>query len=164
MKEPFVLVGPMGVGKTTVGKRLAKELGKSFVDTDKLIVAEHGPIDSIFSNLGESRFRDFESDALARCLSGDGVVATGGGVVTVTKNRELLSHHSVIYLSTDGKHIPSRVNVKNRPLLADGSVTWQSIYEQRKPFYSEVASAEVDTSGKSLLEIVAEITLIVRQP
>lgn len=162
MKEPIVLVGPMGVGKTTVGKKLAKELETNFVDTDKVIVASHGSIDLLFAELGESGFRLIESEVLASCLSGTGVVATGGGVVTIPANRELLSNHSVIYLSTDGKHIPARVSKRNRPLLASGESTWESIYDKRKPLYSEVASAEVDTSGKSLSEIVAEVAMIVR--
>jgi shikimate kinase len=162
VKEPIVLVGPMGVGKTTVGKKLAKELETSFVDTDKVILANHGSIDLLFAELGESGFRSIETDILADCLSGAGVVATGGGVVTIPANRRLLSNHSVIYLSTDGKHIPARVSRRSRPLLASGESSWESIYEKRKPMYLEVASAEVDTSGKSLSEIVAEVAMIVR--
>lgn len=162
MKQPIVLVGPMGVGKTTVGKKLAKELDAGFVDTDKVIVANHGSIDLLFAELGESGFRTIESEVLASCLSGTGVVATGGGVVTVAANRDLLEDHSVIYLSTDGKHIPARVSRRSRPLLASGDSTWESIYEERKPLYSQVATVEVDTSGKSLAEIVAEVAMIVR--
>jgi shikimate kinase len=162
VKQPIVLVGPMGVGKTTVGKKLAKELETSFIDTDKVIVSNHGSIDLLFAELGELGFRAIESEVLASCLSGSGVVATGGGVVTVAANRELLAQHSVIYLSTNGKHIPARVNRRSRPLLASGERTWESIYEQRKPLYSAVATSEVDTSGKSLSEIVAEVAMIVR--
>lgn len=162
MKQPVVLVGPMGVGKTTVGKKLARELEVNFVDTDKEIVTKHGSIDLLFEELGESGFRTIESEVLASCLSGDGVLATGGGVVTVSANRDLLANHSVIYLSTDGKHIPARVSRRTRPLLASGDLTWESIYETRKPLYESVSSAEVDTSGKSLAEIVAEVAMIVR--
>lgn len=162
MKQPVVLVGPMGVGKTTVGKKLARELETEFLDTDKLIVARHGSIDSLFDELGEAGFREIESEVLVESLAGSGVIATGGGVVTVEANRALLSSHSVIYLSTNGKHIPARVSRRSRPLLVSGELTWESIYEQRKPLYSEVAKAEVDTSGKSLAEIVAEVAMIVR--
>jgi shikimate kinase len=162
VKQPIVLVGPMGVGKTTVGKKLARELNTSFMDTDKVIVSKHGSIDLLFAELGEPGFRAIESEVLATCLSGLGVVATGGGVVTVPENRELLKSHSVIYLSTNGKHIAARVSRRSRPLLASGEKTWESIYEQRKPHYSEVASSEVDTSGKSLADIVAEVAMIVR--
>lgn len=161
MKQPLVLVGPMGVGKTTVGKKLAKELNTSFVDTDKLISAEHGSISSVFERLGEPGFRKIESEVLARCLEGAGVVATGGGVVTTESNRKLLKSHNVIYLSTNGQHIASRISTRNRPLLSDGSDSWSSIYESRKPLYLQVATHEVDTSGKSLSSIVSEISALV---
>ena len=139
MKQPLVLVGPMGVGKTTVGKKLAKELNTSFADTDKIIASEHGSISSLFDRLGEPGFREIESTVLAQCLEGSGVVATGG------------------------KHIASRISTRNRPLLSDGENSWKSIYEARKPFYQEVATHEVDTSGKSLATIVTEISTLVRQ-
>jgi shikimate kinase len=163
MKQPLILVGPMGVGKTTVGKKLAKELNTTFVDTDKIISAEHGPIDSVFERLGEPGFRIIESQVLARCLEGSGVVATGGGVVTTESNRNLLKSHSVIYLATDGKHIPARISTRNRPLLNSGDHSWSTIYESRKPLYQQVATHEIDTSGKSLANIVSEISELVRQ-
>jgi shikimate kinase len=162
MKQPLVLVGPMGVGKTTVGKKLARELNTTFVDTDKIISAEHGPIASVFESLGESGFRKIESKVLARCLETPGVVATGGGVVTTESNRDLLKSHKVIYLSTDGRYIASRINTRNRPLLNSGSDSWSAIYESRKPLYEQVATHEVDTSGKSLANIVSEIADLVR--
>lgn len=164
MKEPFVLIGPMGVGKTTVGKKLARELGKDFRDTDKVITAEHGSIEMLFEHLGEDGFREIESSVLAVCLDGDGVIATGGGVVTVPSNRELLSDHSVIYLSSNGKHVPARVSKRNRPLLASGESSWQEIYDKRRNLYESVAKAEVDTSGKTVGQIVAEIVQIVKKP
>lgn len=163
MNLPLVLVGPMGVGKTTVGKKLARELGTTFTDTDKVIAAEHGPIASVFERLGESGFREIESAVLARCLEKDGVVATGGGVVTVEANRKLLLKHEVVYLSTDGKHISSRINTRNRPLLNSGDDSWRTIYESRKPLYRQVATHEIDTSSKTLAGIVAEISDLVRQ-
>jgi shikimate kinase len=163
MKKPLVLIGPMGVGKTTVGKKLAKELETTFSDTDKLIAAEHGSIASVFERLGEPGFRDIESTVLASCLLDAGVVATGGGVVTIEANRNLLKEHEVIYLSTDGRHIASRINTRNRPLLTSGEDSWSKIYESRKPLYQQVATHEVDTSGKSLASIVAEISELVRR-
>ena len=158
-----MLVGPMGVGKTTVGKKLAKELDTGFVDTDKIISCENGSIASVFERLGEPGFREIESAVLARCLEGSGVIATGGGVVTTESNRKLLRSHNVIYLSTNGKQIESRISSRNRPLLGAGADSWSSIYESRKPLYSEVATHEVDTSGKSLANIVSEISALVRQ-
>jgi shikimate kinase len=163
MKQPYVLVGPMGVGKSTVGKKLAKELNTTFTDTDKIIASKHGAISSVFERLGESGFRELESAVLEQCLEEEGVVATGGGVVTVESNRKILKSHSVIYLSTDGKHIASRISTRNRPLLSGGQESWSSIYESRKSLYLEVATHEVDTSGKSLAAIVSEISKLVGQ-
>ena len=163
MKQPLVLVGPMGVGKTTVGKKLAKEFNTSFADTDKIIASEHGSISSLFERLGEPGFREIESNILAKYLQGSGIVATGGGVVTTESNRMLLKNHNVIYLATDGNNVASRVSTRNRPLLSDGENSWKNIYEARKPFYQEVATHEVDTSGKSLATIVTEISTLVRQ-
>ena len=163
MEQPLVLVGPMGVGKTTVGKKLAKELKTSFADTDKIIASEHGSISSLFERLGEPGFREIESNVLAKCLQGSGIVATGGGVVTTESNRMLLKNHNVIYLATDGNNVSSRISTRNRPLLSDGENSWKNIYEARKPFYQEVATHEVDTSGKSLATIVTEISTLVRQ-
>jgi shikimate kinase len=145
------------------GKKLAKELDTTFVDTDKIISSENGSIASVFERLGEPGFREIESAVLARCLEGSGVIATGGGVVTTESNRKLLKSHNVIYLSTNGKQIESRISSRNRPLLSSGSDSWSSIYESRKPLYSEVATHEVDTSGKSLANIVSEISALVRQ-
>lgn len=163
MERPLVLVGPMGVGKTTVGKKLAKELNTTFADTDKIIASEHGPISSLFERLGESGFREIESLVLSRCLEGVGIVATGGGVVTTESNRRALADHRVIYLSTDGKQIASRLSTRNRPLLNSGTDSWESIYSSRKSLYKEVATYEVDTSGKSLAAIVSEISILVRE-
>ena len=75
----------------------------------------------------------------------------------------LLKNHNVIYLATDGNNVASRVSTRNRPLLSDGENSWKNIYEARKPFYQEVATHEVDTSGKSLATIVTEISTLVRQ-
>ncbi|MFT4230981.1 MAG: shikimate kinase, partial [Microbacterium sp.] len=77
----IVLVGPMGAGKTSVGRRVAKRLGLPFTDTDKTVAAEHGPISAIFERHGEEHFRRLERDAVRRALAGGGVVALGGGAV-----------------------------------------------------------------------------------
>jgi shikimate kinase len=63
--KPIVLIGPMGVGKSTIGKKLARKLGLSFIDTDLLIVKEHGPIPEIFKEHGEAVFRGYEELAVA---------------------------------------------------------------------------------------------------
>lgn len=161
MAKPIVLVGPMGVGKTTIGKKLAKKLDLPFIDTDKDIVKSHGPIPKIFETMGELHFRQLETDSLARALATNSVVATGGGVVTQEANRSLLRDHLVIYLSTSGKHISSRLVLGKRPLLKNGFADWKRIYEERKPLYSSVATREISTSDKSLNEVISEIENLV---
>ena len=155
--EVIVLVGPMGVGKTTVGRKLAKTLGLAFVDTDAAIVSEHGAIPEIFETRGEPAFRLLEEQALLKAISKPGVVATGGGVVVSALSRERLKATTVVYLATDGKHISSRLQHGSRPLIKDGLADWKRIYEERKPIYESVADFEIDTSGQPLKETVNAI-------
>lgn len=161
MSAAVVLVGPMGVGKTTIGKKLAKQLGKPFLDTDKEIVKQHGAISKIFEKSGEQHFRTLESEFLLAALASDSVVATGGGVVTQERNRDALKGTFVIYLSTNGRHIASRLLAGRRPLLKNGISDWKRIYEERKPLYEKVATVEIDTSSKPLNSVVAEIVELV---
>jgi shikimate kinase len=163
MGRAVVFVGPMGVGKTTIGKKLAKQLSLTFVDTDKEIVREHGSISKIFDKFGEEHFRALETDFLIRALETDGVVATGGGVVTQAANRKALENQMVIYLSTNGRHMASRLLAGKRPLLKNGIADWKRIYEERKPLYEQVATVEVSTSSKPLNQIVSEIVDLVNK-
>jgi shikimate kinase len=161
MSEAVVLVGPMGVGKTTIGKKLAKQLGRSFVDTDKEIVKQHGSIAKIFEKSGEQFFRALEHEFLVKALSTGSVVATGGGVVTQENNRSALRGSFVIYLSTNGRHMASRLLAGRRPLLKNGIADWKRIYEERKPLYESVATVEIETSSKALTTVVSEIIELV---
>jgi len=156
--QPLVLVGPMGVGKTTIGKKLAKALGLDFVDTDAVLVADHGSISEIFAKLGEPKFRELEEQAVAEALKSVAVIATGGGAVMSRNTQNALkSNATVCYLSTDGRHMASRLSNGNRPLLANGIDGWKDIYEQRRRTYEAVANFEIDTSSKPLAAIVQEI-------
>jgi shikimate kinase len=155
--KAIVLVGPMGVGKTTIGKRLAKELKMPFVDTDALITKVHGDIAEIFERVGESGFREIEEDVVMSQLASRSVVATGGGAVLSSRTREAMTVASVVYLFTDGRHIANRLSKGNRPLLKNGASDWRAIYESRKRFYEQVADITVDTSGLSLADTVQVI-------
>lgn len=161
MSVAVVLVGPMGVGKTTIGKKLAKQLGLPFLDTDKEIVKDHGSITKIFEKSGEAHFRKLESEYLIRALASNAVVATGGGVVTQEANRLALKGHFVVYLSSTGRHIAARLLAGRRPLLKNGIDDWKRIYQERKPMYEQVSSVEIETSSKSLASIVSEIVEMV---
>jgi shikimate kinase len=155
--KPIVLVGPMGVGKTTVGKKLAKRLEMQFVDTDAVITKNHGDISEIFATQGEPAFRELESDTLVPLLAGPCVISTGGGAVLHERTREALALATVVYLSTDGKHIASRLRGGNRPLIKNGIADWRQIYTSRKPLYEQVADITVDTSNSSLVQTIDAI-------
>lgn len=152
-----VLVGPMGVGKTTIGKKLARALKLPFIDTDALIVAEHGPIPEIFAQRGESEFRRLEEEAVNAALAEPAVVATGGGAVLSELTRSRLGRATVVYLSTDGRHMASRLANGNRPLLQNGIEDWRRIYDERKPIYEQIADLTVNTSNQSMASALDEI-------
>jgi shikimate kinase len=160
MQTPIVLIGPMGVGKTTVGKKLAKELSFGFLDTDREIVRVHGQIPRIFSEYGEKYFRELESSALRACLQKGGVISTGGGVVLLPENQDVLKKNFVVYLATNGQHMRSRLLARPRPLLRNGMDDWRRIYEERKVSYEECSSIVIDTSGKTLNSVVEEILTV----
>jgi shikimate kinase len=153
----IVLIGPMGVGKTTVGKKLARALKVPFVDTDALVVAEHGDISKIFDEQGEPAFRGYEAAAVEAAIASPAVVATGGGAVLSQLTRDRLKAVTVIYLATDGRHIKGRLKGNKRPLVKNGFEDWQRIYAERKSIYESVADITVDTSGHSLGVTVSEI-------
>jgi shikimate kinase len=155
--DVLVLVGPMGVGKTTVGKKLARSLKVPFLDTDSVVVAAHGPIENIFAEHGEPFFRALEEAALSQSIAAPAVVATGGGAVLSELNRQALKSVTVIYLSTDGRHIKSRLKGTKRPLMKNGFDDWIRIYDERKPIYESIADLTIDTSGQSLSATVNEI-------
>lgn len=159
----LVLIGPMGSGKTTYGRKLAKRLGLSFVDTDKTIAQGHGPITEIFAVHGEDYFRDLETLALQASLAEGGVIATGGGIVLREKNLELIREHPVIYLETSAVHTANRLDSGRRPLLAGGPERWSEIFESRRELYEKTASARVFTGGKAIGKVMSELEALVAE-
>ena len=157
MKLPIVLIGPMGVGKTTIGKKLAKTLELPFLDTDAIITANYGTPTTIFEQQGESAFRALEEKVVAESLLTESVIATGGGAVLSGNTQRKLLSCTVIYLATDGKRIKSRLATGSRPLLKNGFEDWKRIYEERRPLYQGLADLEIDVSRSSLKETVTEI-------
>jgi len=159
----IVLVGPMGAGKTTLGKRLAKVLDLPFVDTDKMVAADHGSIKNLFAMKGEAHFRDLESAALVTALNNQGVVATGGGIVLSQENRTLLSQNATIFLDTNMEFVLRSLNVSKRPLLKDNPEMWEQIYRDRLEFYREVSVATVNTANTSVGAIMKNLESEVRK-
>lgn len=157
-RKTIVLIGPMGVGKTTIGKKLARRLETIFVDTDQLITSTYkqSPAEIIQTD-GEQVFRLREEAILAEALKHQAVISTGGGAVLSGNSQRALQEHTVIYLATDGRHMRSRLLGGNRPLLKNGFEDWKRIYEERKPLYENLADIEIDTSNKPLSALVNEI-------
>ena len=156
----IVLVGPMGSGKTTVGRRLAHELNQDFFDTDHEIIDKTGvSIDHIFDIEGEDGFRERESKILENlCQMSNIILATGGGIVILPKNRKILKNAGlVVYLSSSVNQLLRRTaKSKTRPLLensTDREKTITELVEARDAYYREVASFVVDTTGKKLREV-----------
>jgi shikimate kinase len=146
-----VLVGAMGVGKTTVGRRLAKELQRPFADADEQLELRAGrTVPVIFREDGEQAFRRLESEVLADLLGQPDplVVAAGGGVVTGPENRALLGHRAfVVWLRASPGFLAARADPTHRPLLAgepDPAATLERLIAARTPLYEEVADATVD--------------------
>ena len=163
----IVLVGPMGSGKTTVGRRLAYELNQDFFYTDHEIIDKTGVnIDYIFDIEGEEGFRERESKILENlCQMSNIILATGGGIVILPKNRKILKNSGlVVYLSSSVNQLLKRTaKSKTRPLLENSSDRRKTIIElleARDVYYREVASFVVDTTGKKLHEVV---NIIIRE-
>jgi len=141
-----VFIGPMGAGKTRIGKRVAKALGVPFTDTDKVIVAQHGPIADIFDAHGEPHFRALEREAVAAALCGEGVVSLGGGAVLAPETQELLAGLPVVLLHVEADAVAARLADGRRPLVRGGVEDWQRIYAARRALYERLASVTFDTS------------------
>jgi shikimate kinase len=164
MQEPrhLVLIGMMGVGKSSVGRRLALRLGRPFVDTDKLVEERAGkPVPEIFAQDGEPAFRAFESEAVRHALGSDSwaVVAFGGGAVLDPATRDRARDGAlVVWLQAPPRELARRVSASQRrsggaarPLLVGGSseATLEAIAAEREESYRAAAHVLIDTTGRS---------------
>lgn len=155
-----ILIGPMGSGKTTVGRSLARDLGYEFIDADHLLEERCGvDIPYIFEREGEAGFRERETELLRELVQMENtVIATGGGVVTTKENRELLRNGPyVIYLlaSVDQTFRRTR-NSTHRPLLntEDPRYRLRKLLEARDPWYRECADLIVASATRTTRELV----------
>lgn len=164
-RDSIFLVGPMGAGKTTVGKKLAEQRGLHFVDSDHEIEARTGvDISFIFEKEGEEGFRKREQAVLEALTQESGIVlATGGGAIIKADNRSHLKARGyVVYLHASVAQQFSRVERSdNRPLLAQGDrrETLTRLFIERDPLYREVADIVLDTDGKNAKQLAHLIEL-----
>jgi shikimate kinase len=168
-RRNIYLIGPMGSGKTAVGKQLAKDLGLKFCDSDLEIEKRTGvDIPYIFEMEGETGFRARESDVIMDlCKLRDVVVATGGGAVLSEHNRaQLAATGLVIYLKTEVEEQLKRMRRSgNRPLLASKNrrEVLEHLASVRAPLYAEIADISIDTGGKRVRAVAAELAKLLAE-
>ncbi len=163
MHGRIYLVGMMGSGKTTGGKRLAERLGLSFFDNDEQIEKRTGKTaQEYITTLGEYAFREKESATLNEIIqqSSDAIIAVGGGTVLREENRKLMKDNGkVVWLRGSVETLLTRVGDGNaRPLLTgDPQGKMNTIYAEREPLYAEIADIATDTDSRSLDQVVDAI-------
>lgn len=163
LPKRVVLVGPMGAGKSTIGRMLAKELGYQFLDSDRIIEERCGAnIPWIFDVEGEDGFRTRETSMLEELSQQSGtVLATGGGAIMRAENRSLLKHDAVVvYLRTSIEQQVERTRKdRNRPLLQndDPEVVLRKLFAVRDPLYTELADITMYTDRKSPRLVVRQL-------
>ena len=165
MKKPqnLFLVGPMGAGKSAVGRQLARLLHMDFVDSDEEIESRTGvDIPFIFEKEGEAGFRTREAKVIDDLSARQGVVlATGGGAILDAENRSRLGARGyVIYLHTSvAQQLDRTSRGRNRPLLEndDPRAVLETLMEIRDPLYREIADMVVETDGCRVREVADEI-------
>ena len=156
----IILIGPMGSGKTTIGRQLALRLDKQFYDTDREIEKRTGvDIALIFEIEGEEGFRRRETDMIEELACKDDIIlATGGGAVLAERNREVLKNNgSIVYLkSLPEKLFDRTARDKKRPLLntEDRMATIKEMQETRGPLYEEIANLIISTNNNPIKHIV----------
>jgi shikimate kinase len=159
--RPIVLVGLMGAGKTSLGRRLAQRLGVPFADCDEEVEKETGrTIPDLFRAAGESAFRDIERRIMARLAAGPpAVVATGGGAFLDEGTRRLVLERCIaVWLKAEPETLAARVAGSDRPLLAgrDALAVLSRLAAERRPFY-EQAQIHVQSGEDALEQILAAL-------
>ena len=163
------LVGLMGAGKSTIGRQLARELGRQFRDSDSEIEKRTGvSIDVIFDIEGEQGFRRRETRMLQELVEERGIVlATGGGAILASENRQLLTDNGlIIYLKASAEHLAGRVKLdRRRPLLQTGDklAKIRELMTQREPVYRQLADMVVETNNRSIPRVVREISKMIKE-
>lgn len=162
-KRNIVLIGLMGAGKTTIGRRLAQRIQWPLVDTDQVIESRCGTsVATIFEVEGEAGFRRRESKVLAEIMAQPGqIVTTGGGAPIQPANRPVIAQGYVVYLHAQPRQLWQRLRQDtSRPLLTqsqDPKATLEALYQSRDPVYRELASVVVPSSQGSPSQVVSQV-------
>lgn len=162
----IVLCGMMGVGKSSVGIRIAELTGRRWFDTDIVISDRHGRISDIFEYYGEAHFRTLETGVVKELSGQDGlVISTGGGLVLKHENTELIKKNGkIFFLRASFETLLERVRAdETRPLLKDTGKTAERLGEllqERMPVYEHVADYIIDTDGKAVDEVAREVVAL----
>ena len=165
----IILIGFMGVGKTSVGKQLAKKLNFNFIDTDyEIEQLTNKSIPDIFEQYGEKYFRKLENSILEKFVKNEDIVmATGGGIITTKENYNILKNEeNVIFLDGSVETIINHVqNERNqRPLLKESENLSKKIEELlsiRYEKYIEVSDILIDINGKNIDEVISQILVYI---
>jgi len=162
-----IIIGYRCTGKTSVGKKLSKKLGRPFIDTDELITLEMGmSVDEIVQKGGWPLFRQKERDVIMQISSMEGhIIATGGGAFEDPKNGDVLRGNCLfVWLTADtktivGRMLSDRKSINQRPPLSDDDLEVETalIIKRREPVYCQFADLTIDTSQKAVDLIVDNI-------
>ena len=155
----IILIGMPGCGKSTLGRQVAKQLNKKFVDMDEEIEKTEGrKISDIFEKEGEGYFRDTETFCLRNLLNNDAVISTGGGIVVRDENIDLLKNSgaAVVFIDRPLEKIMDDIKTSDRPLLKDGAERLKTLYAARYEKYLLASNNRV-VNDKARNDAIAEI-------
>jgi shikimate kinase len=167
--QSVFLIGPVGAGKSTIGRQLATELKLDFYDSDRVIESKCGvTIDWIFDIEGEEGFRQREKQAIEALVGEQSIVlATGGGAIILPENRTLLSSRGkVVYLQASvEQQLERTAKDKKRPLLQvkDKKAQLEKMMLEREPLYREIADLTIETSDTTVRNVVQRIVKLLME-
>jgi shikimate kinase len=145
-----------------LGKQIARLLRVPFVDTDRRIVAQHGPIATVFSERGEEWFRAAERREVAKALRERAIVSLGGGAILNQDTRDDLAGQRVLLVTVSPEAVERRLGGSRshgpvRPLLKDGIESWKRIAEERREVYEQLATRTIDSSHRTASSLAHEL-------
>ncbi|MBR2452819.1 MAG: shikimate kinase [Clostridia bacterium] len=161
----IILIGMPGSGKTSVGKKLAIDLGKSFFDSDAVFEERKNiKISDFFERFGENLFRDEETKILTElCEKKDAIISTGGGIVERNENKDILKQSGiVVFINRPLELIAKDIDSSNRPLLKDGKKKLFELYERRAKKYKDFCDIEIENTAdldSVAQKIINEVTI-----